>query len=302
MTQQPIVPVSFWPAGRVPDVSVLVGMYRYDPVRNKLESQLERFDEVHTVSLPNEFYLRELGKVDLSDLVGEGSRSLAGFVEKWGQAAASDITRWAPTETGVAPWLPSTSCISMDAYDLALQECHSLARGNIGVPTAAATVAMIRQLRDMVRIWIANIGRVDYQQVLAEWESVHLPPCPNLHDATEVFCTQLSHGLKDLHYSAAILGEYDESRRRTVSLYSAVCAQMYNDIIEKGVPYRTCANETCGASEGIGRQLFKRQRDRGEHGRSRVSDDLKYCTKRCAQAQAAREHRRRQKARDATSG
>lgn len=54
-----------------------------------------------------------------------------------------------------------------------------------------------------------------------------------------------------------------------------------------GTPTRRCGNETCG-------RLFGHQQGRAETGRSR-SVGVKYCTPRCARAQASREWRRRQR-------
>ena len=299
MTPDLKVSVEFWPPARVPELSVLAGWQKYDPAQNEIRYSLDRPEEVRIVKLPSEFYLRELWRVDLGDLTSEGPRSLKTFVKKWGAASASDIFRWSSSATGMAPWMPSTEGVSADAFAAAELEALALSWPGIEVSSAAATIAMVRQARDMFRIWIANLGKVGYDQVIAEWESVHLPPCNDLLHATDVFCTLLSHGLKDLHFVASVLQEADDARRPTVSLYCAICAQMYNDISETGVPFRTCANERCGSRTGSGRQLFKRQRGRSEHGGSRVADELKYCTKSCAQAQAARESRRRARAKRA---
>lgn len=53
-------------------------------------------------------------------------------------------------------------------------------------------------------------------------------------------------------------------------------------------PYRICANETCG-------RLFSVQEGRSRYGGHRT-DNLKYHTPACKDAQAAREYRRRKAA------
>jgi len=71
-----------------------------------------------------------------------------------------------------------------------------------------------------------------------------------------------------------------------VNVYQAACLQLTNDIAER-VPYRRCANETCG-------KLFTRQRDRSESDRHRMKG-VRYCSIACARAQAQRAVRRRKR-------
>jgi hypothetical protein len=67
-----------------------------------------------------------------------------------------------------------------------------------------------------------------------------------------------------------------------------VCVLELADHILSGLHYRICANETC-------RRLFSVQQGRSRHGGHRT-DTLKFHTRACGNAQAAREYRRRQKA------
>jgi hypothetical protein len=69
-------------------------------------------------------------------------------------------------------------------------------------------------------------------------------------------------------------------------LYCICCLELYNHIIER-LPFKQCANETCG-------RLFVRQRGRAQHGQHRAIG-VKYCSYECARAQAQREHRRRKR-------
>jgi hypothetical protein len=64
-----------------------------------------------------------------------------------------------------------------------------------------------------------------------------------------------------------------------------VCALELADHVLAGEPYRRCANETCG-------RLFTVQEGRSRYGGHRT-DNLKYHTPACKDAQAAREYRRR---------
>lgn len=69
-------------------------------------------------------------------------------------------------------------------------------------------------------------------------------------------------------------------------LFSALCLQVFNAVAAGRSPL-VCANETCG------RRFFVQQ-GRAEYRQHRTSG-VKFCTDRCARAQAQREYRRRQK-------
>jgi hypothetical protein len=68
------------------------------------------------------------------------------------------------------------------------------------------------------------------------------------------------------------------------TLYQALALQIFNHLI-RGIPYRDCANETCG-------KLFDVQTGRAEHGQYR--SDAIYCSRACARAQVQRMYHRRQ--------
>lgn len=78
-------------------------------------------------------------------------------------------------------------------------------------------------------------------------------------------------------------------RQPMVDLYSALCIQLYNLILEGG-ELKTCANETCRFG---GR--FINQRGTAKHGQHR-SIGVKYCTNACARIQGTRDNRRRKRA------
>jgi hypothetical protein len=101
------------------------------------------------------------------------------------------------------------------------------------------------------------------------------------------FVVTLNEGLRrfaaraELVWEDAVIGEPDSG------LYSALCVQLYNLMVEGHQVVRTCANETCG-------ERFVRQRGGAEHGQYRLSGVI-YCTVRCAKTQGQRELRRRKK-------
>ncbi len=77
-----------------------------------------------------------------------------------------------------------------------------------------------------------------------------------------------------------------------VSLYDAICARIYNDVVTGGA-YSYCQNEPCG-------RPFLTQRK--TEGRSKVrTAGLRFCSEQCKRAQDSREYRRRKRG-QATSG
>jgi hypothetical protein len=67
-----------------------------------------------------------------------------------------------------------------------------------------------------------------------------------------------------------------------VDLFSALCLQLFNIIVEQ-LPVRRCANENCGG-------WFTRQRGRAEHGQSKTEGVI-YCSAACAKATSQRAYR-----------
>ena len=72
-----------------------------------------------------------------------------------------------------------------------------------------------------------------------------------------------------------------------VGLYSAACHQIFNLVVRDETP-RRCENETCG-------RLFVHQLGGAEY-RLHYRSDVRYCTDKCARAEASRQYRRRRAA------
>lgn len=78
-----------------------------------------------------------------------------------------------------------------------------------------------------------------------------------------------------------------------VDAFTAGCVMVFNDLHER-IPYRRCADETCG-------RIFRRQVGRSEGAFSR-SEGVSYCSPQHARNQSQRERRRRARAERARQG
>jgi hypothetical protein len=77
---------------------------------------------------------------------------------------------------------------------------------------------------------------------------------------------------------------FGNNKQAPYTLLDALVIQLFNDIAAE-TSYKTCANESC-------RGLFVHQIDRKAKRHSR-SNGTRYCSPRCARAQAQRDYRRR---------
>ena len=147
------------------------------------------------------------------------------------------------------------------------------------------TVALIR---DIARVWLWAQGELSFTRVQIEWESPVRPateqgPWPAKEEALRMLEATLNLGLAELRprVSLGLAGgeNADAWKDEPVSLFSALCVQFANHIIENA-KYKKCEN--CGT-------WFVRQLGRAEQGQHRTTG-TKYCSVRCAKAKTQREY------------
>jgi hypothetical protein len=234
-----------------------------------------------TVSVPEDFYLREFMELDATDL-----EAVAALMRTYGPLGGS-------IKTG--SW-------DEDVYERLkeLADREHPRSGPFSLPGELATL-YITEAQTAIATWLAlrREGGLDAlvepdvsEEQLAQWRADN-------SDREEVWPRDLEH-LRELVLEFRIThleGELNAALKpfsigigslndRYPSILSVIFLQLYNHLAEDAT-IRECANETC-------RRNFVRQRGRAEYGQNRTSG-IKYCTRECARAQAQRELRRRRK-------
>lgn len=151
--------------------------------------------------------------------------------------------------------------------------------------------AHVTLLRDMVRIWDFYKGGISFSSMCRLWGNPIIGPPVNKQEALSILEDVLNKGLNRINIRVQVTPKYDsedKSRFRGLgyTLYSALCLQFANHIAADA-RYSRCKNETCD-------HRFVHQRGRAQFGQHR-SRGVDYCSKKCATAQAVRNHRERKK-------
>lgn len=164
-----------------------------------------------------------------------------------------------------------------------------------------------------VRIFVMHATRVlDREAVAPLWQQLGVlddetDPLRSSHERTAVahgfkplgdeeaevvararFATQLNNGLVEL--SPRLLDFHVESEpdlSDVTSAYAAACAMVFNDLRDQ-VPYKVCADETCG-------RLFRRQLGRSKGINKPRSTGVEFCTWSHARNQSRRARRREER-------
>ncbi|MFH8295433.1 hypothetical protein [Streptomyces sp. NPDC018059] len=232
------------------------------------------------VSLPEDFYLRELRELDPGDMA-----TVATWMSTYGLFCR------AGEELDLVNWT-----LEAEAEVNALGKREHPQRGGWSMHRDLVSIH-VQEAQEAVATWLAcqREGGLDAliepditEENLAQVRESD-PAVRDLDDLRELeewfrlgqLKNSLNAALSSFGVGIGSLGD----RRPTI--YSVAFLQMYNHIAENAV-IRQCASETC-------RRAFVRQRGRAAYGQNRTSG-IKYCTRECARAQAQREHRRRRKA------
>ncbi|MET7780083.1 hypothetical protein ABZT28_30745 [Streptomyces sp. NPDC005388] len=237
------------------------------------------------VSLPDDFYLRELMDLSADDLEGVAHvfRAYGRFFDLEGREI--DHGDWdedavAEVHAAVRQRAPGRfqGGIHRDLIRLHLQEAHD----------AVETWMACQREGGLEELVAPYVTKVQLQELRAQNEHREDPWPTSLDELREILIelriSQLEGALRAAlsKFSVGIGALAD----RHPTVYSVCFLQLYNHLAE-GAIVRRCANEPCG-------RAFVRQRGRAEYGQHRTTG-VKYCSRECARAQAQRELRRRRK-------
>jgi len=243
---------------------------------------------INRISLPEDFYIRELFDLDLtsSDEILEFSKNFGRLGSYgWKDFPVIDVD----LEMSIYSKLKEIDRLQerfLKHYDFE----HPLDKHEfISIYHFVLHAAL---LRDLVRIRLSLKGDISFEEMVDQWECGAFTPPKNEVHSTLYLERILNAGLKPFHVNLTVSYLGNEQPENPLhpwgqtSLYSAICLQLANDIAEN-VTYRHCQNESCG-------RIFSRQRGRSEYGQHKTKGEIYYCSKWCAKAQAQRGLRRRQ--------
>jgi len=124
-------------------------------------------------------------------------------------------------------------------------------------------------LRDAVRLWQLQTHQISMDELTETWEmkAIDEQPPADPDEALTVLADILNAGLRPFHAGLRVIAPNKDEvvgRHDITNVYSVMCLQLFNHIVENAV-YMRCHNETCG-------RLFVRQRGRAKqpHDRGHV--------------------------------
>ncbi|MGW7598159.1 hypothetical protein [Streptomyces antimycoticus] len=220
--------------------------------------------------LPDEFYLRVLqhydGDSDMQEIVD--------LIRTYGQLCLDDFVEWDGGSMG-----------NWEQRSIALQDrmeyMQKRKEGFLAPETllrrweAAPHLDRLRFLRDGWIVASATGDLAEYAQLFED-----IKHGQSIERTTRDWVDGLNKGLSAAHPRI----EHPFAHEEGATLFGASCLQLYNHMME-GAQYKICANESCG-------QFFVRQQGRSA-SLQRKNEGIKYCSSKCARAQAQRELRRR---------
>jgi hypothetical protein len=235
-----------------------------------LDEEWIRFQIADFVELPDEFYLRVLKDYD-----GDCSlEEIADLVRAYGQLCLDDFAEWDGGWMG--NW--EQRAIATEKrfeYKKKYNESFMVPDTLLHLWEGRPHLDWLRFLRDGWIIASATGDLADYHRLFEG-----LPHADSLERTVKDWVNGLNKALG----VASPRIDHPLAEAEGATLFGASCLQLYNHITEQ-VQYKICANESCG-------QFFVRQQGRSG-GVQRKSEGVKYCSSKCARAQAQRELRRR---------
>lgn len=268
MTQQPQVRITTWPGGPVPVPAVEVNPdVRVDGDFLYFGSAVDLPAPAPKVP-PDQLYLYELEDLDLSSV-----SAVAALCRVQGRIAPMCLDDDLPRTMGT--WAGAVSRHSFEKFG---RKYESLNDERFGAPKVHVDefTYRVRIVRNLSRHLQAHVRG---ESVVAVW-----PECRDEGEAWLRFAGFVNAALTPFRVRVEI-GAYAPSVPE-LALYSVAVLQMVNDYTEH-VDFKVCAAEKCG-------RTFLRQRGRSS-SYSRSSGVI-YCSDTCANSQAQREWRRRQRA------
>lgn len=273
-----------------------------DPVSQQVacKADLRTIEDFRRVQLPDEFYLREMLRWNLTH-----DESITTFVSHFGFLFWQPGLETPPIERlGHWAWNALRSSGRAESFYIPnRQQVHEFGAQDWFELFDEIRLGLI-WLSDLARMWLAYSFTGEFINAAPSWESEWLGiACPTSEEeAREAFASGLSAALRPVSFHIAL----EPSRpvtpetRATLdfgfpSVYSIIAIQLYNHVVERP-QFRVCENKTCGPPP----QVFVRQvrggRAKGsDKGWSPHTKGVKYCSRRCAQAQARRQWREDQK-------
>jgi hypothetical protein len=255
-----------WPEVAIEQLDETTYLRRVGPTE-----QLPYSEAAGDGQLEPEFYLWELPDVDLSN-----PDAIAHFVSEFGPLTCQTMGRkFMGAETGFR-MLRNLIVEKTDA-------------GKEGVLPLDEFRFAARTLRDITRALLANAGVLDADKMVKAWETKR----PFQGSGEEARAQALTWAVDALNAGLTPFGPRLVLRGATggvgagtepcTELYNAICLEIFNDVAA-GSTFRRC--DKCG-------RVFVRQRGRAVYGQHKREAQLRYCSKRCANAAAQAAHRKK---------
>ena len=284
-------------------------------IDNRFVSAVDALDPPLALDLPEEFYLRELQEVDLNE-----DDSLVDFLARWG-FLFGDYTFVQEMRRPIKPPFMVGGRAARYIWETSLlgdYATHALARSGaiddfmsrLGAiyqmkfpcELLDETRVAIAWLRDMARLW-QGYQRDELASPTDRWESsaFGIPKPKTQGSRIYAMTSGIRNALRPVTEHLLVIGpditeppppasnrkHPPKTPRTWPPLYSVIATQLYVHMAENAA-YKVCQNETCG-------RLFVRQVEGTAKLGQYHTEGVLYCSKRCAQVQAQREYRRRNK-------